>query len=207
MTIEQIAEAIAIPLNKEDNYEFLQMLYFHIVNARTELLKDKLNKYDSSTLREYTQSFTIDLVKEDECHIEGCITLRSKYKIPKHVRFNKKFPYLYVGTVNKTSDFNYIKSEDLKFTKYNPLTSKHLRYTVMDGYLYVYNTVLLKRIRVEGIFENPEQILKVADCNDCVEHLKDIVIPQDLIGPLMDKVTNRLRTLRQNIENDEFTQK
>lgn len=64
----------------------------------------------------------------------------------------------FVGSTDKRVIFTYLDREYLSFTKHNKYTSGIIYYSYENGYLYVYNNKLVRRIKLEAAFENPEEV-------------------------------------------------
>lgn len=121
---------------------------------------------DKSTIHTRTR-FCIELerVKHHDCSCVavGCDVLRTKYKVPTPIKITA---YTMMGdTIGYSSD------QELRFNVYDPIKSKAIRYNFHNQYLYIYNTLDLKYVQLEGTWENVTEWSDVQYCgdSDCIE--------------------------------------
>jgi len=124
---------------------------------------------DKSSVHNRTR-FCIELerVKHHDCSCVavGCDVLRTLYKVPTPIKMTV---YSMTGdTIGHSFD------QELKFNMYDPIKSKAIRHNLHNQYLYIYNTLDLKYVQLEGTWENVADWIDVQYCgNDaqtsCVE--------------------------------------
>tara|TARA_Y100000310_G_C20677275_1_gene813818 strand:+ start:544 stop:1239 length:696 start_codon:yes stop_codon:yes gene_type:complete len=145
-----------------------QQVKFMVDNTRSFLIKrdvDK-NKYvDEATVQDL-KCVPVELVDKAECCdiTTDCYVLRTKKKIPTVIHGNFNSMLNYVGSIDGLTQFQGSTYESVRWSQYEKYTSKLSRYYEKEGYLYVINNDLLDFIRIRGVFENPREIGKFADC-------------------------------------------
>lgn len=121
---------------------------------------------DKSTIHTRTR-FCIELerVKHHDCSCVavGCDVLRTKYKVPTPIKTT-----VYTMTGNT---IGYSSDQELKFNIYDPIKSKSIRHNFHNQYLYIYNTLDLKYVQLEGTWENVTEWIDVQYCGngECID--------------------------------------
>lgn len=166
-SLASITEEIASHLKKELDEPFKRILADKVHAWRATLIRRTLR--DNPRERSYfRQSFYMKLEKISavpDCidpSAPVCPVMRSALKLPAAVRAGSMV-YDYVGAIDGQNPFRKIDpgtSQVLSAGKY----SKNLpMYDEVNDYLEVYNAVNLPFVRVDGIFDNPEQV-EVFNC-------------------------------------------
>ena len=121
---------------------------------------------DKSTIHTRTR-FCIELerVKHHDCSCVavGCDVLRTKYKVPTPIKAT-----VYTMTGNT---IGYSSDQELKFNIYDPIKSKSIRHNFHNQYLYIYNTLDLLYVQLEGTWENVTEWIDVQYCGNggCID--------------------------------------
>ncbi len=181
--IRLIAEEIAFDFNKVLDRPYIRRLELAILGYRSTIIRDDYNKTKkySSSLED---SFCLSMiqVKETECchqGEDGCLVWRTENKVPAPIRVKDNSSFSFVGNTNSTKAYDFINPEDWPIIKKGTRFAKHGRfYAYYNSYIYTFN-VDNKKISVRGVFDNPEELLTLKDCDNqpCI---KDIRIPQDM---------------------------
>jgi len=207
MTIKELAESMAIPINKQFDEDYMALLYSLIKNWRVKLLKQKL---DHKSMLQYLQSFDLELedYKIENLKISPISNKikKSKYRLPKHIH-NPSFngPYWYVGSIDQVSELNYSRHENMKYIAYNKLTSLYPRYSISNGFIYVYEYDNYN-LKIEGYFEEPVEAGKFNNCININTNVnpEELFIHRDLAQTIISGVQNDLRLLRQDTVTNEI---
>lgn len=99
-----------------------------------------------------------------DCVAVGCDVLRSRYKVPKPVsgRFNDALEIQDLdGDVIGITTEQALKSDQL-----DKIKKGKVRATVYNGYIYIWNTLDLKAIQVNGIWEDVSKWDSIQLCTD-----------------------------------------
>lgn len=145
----------------------------------------------------------------------GCNVLKSKEKLPNLLSVRGRSTLTYVGpAIYGTKPFELIESEDA----YDYVTDKYASVAayVEGGYVFVVgNNIavkLIKHIRVEGIFDDPQKLegFKSCECDpddasSCVDDWTEYPVPGHMVSVVQEEVLqNYLRTykLERDIDND-----
>lgn len=215
MKIQEVAETIAIPLNRQYDADFMALLTSLIKTWRVKILQQKLHYKDIVQL---LQSFDGELEDYKVSNLAServtGVIKKTKYRIPLPIR-NSIFqgPLYYVGTINKDQDFNYTVFQNMKFYSFNTLTANHIRYSYVNGYIYILgpSSVIapITNIKIEGYFEEP---VKPGTFNNCIninvsQDPEDIFIHRDLVEAILKGVTSDLKILQPDNAKDETSNK
>lgn len=99
-----------------------------------------------------------------------CKVLRTKYKIPNTIEFYNNKAITDVGPVNMTSiKFNFIEYKRVPYSGTSKYSFNSVFAFLYNGYMYIYSKnediLLLEYINIRGVFEDPLEALKLADCS------------------------------------------
>lgn len=150
----------------DDNLLEDKQVVFHIGHYRANLAKQKLDKGEpiNPVLIQDLGEVKIKKVdsKECNCDIKGCSLYKVESTIPKVLYLS------YVGSVGGKA-FEKTTYNDIHYMQFNKYTSKADRWFMIGEDLYVSspNHNLGKRIKIQGIFEDPQVANSYATC-DCV---------------------------------------
>jgi hypothetical protein len=138
----------------------LQVAYW-IRQTRAVLVNQQLanrSKIDTSLIQH------LNYVEFEQVDPAGITGLDSGYKVMKSTkpipqtiqRFGKNTIIAVESLDGSTgySETNYFRR---KYNKYNKYTGLEARWYIQEGYMYLINNFLVDKLRVSGIFENPEE--------------------------------------------------
>jgi len=151
----------------------LAQIKFNILGIRSLLIKQEFNKNytpDSSTIQTL-KCVDVKLVDSSEC---DCITtgekiLRTVDKIPSVVESNYNKLLTRVGPVGIIlKPFSIVPYSRIPYLGYNTFTSNKVSCFLHNGYLYFIGKDItrLKKVNIQGIFENPEDVAEFTDCSN-----------------------------------------
>lgn len=172
-SLNQIATAFIDSINQPFNIVMRERVKFHIKHLRAKFIRQDFERNGIS--RNIVMSYVDDLIKVDaldNCLIDlGCTILRTKRKVPKPVQLKDNL-FQYVGSANyQSGSWGEFTPNELETIQYNLWTSKETRYHYTNDYIYVYTNKFYKWIRIDSIFENPEEA--VTQCPGMVNCLTD----------------------------------
>lgn len=161
--ISQIAYTIADSFGKSNDIMFIERIKFSIKYWRAFLIRQDVerNIKDKNNIQTYCASLeSVDLSLC--CSVDsGCKGKKTVLKVPKAISLKAHSPYLSINTPSGqiVSYYNFNTLNNIHYKKY---TSALPYYDVINEYIYLYNVGILNKIRITGIFENPEELPK---CN------------------------------------------
>ncbi len=136
----------------------------------------------------------LELVDKAECcDIEtNCYILKTKLEIPKLVEGYNKNLLTYVGSVDNTTDFQFISSARSRWTKYNKYTSKESYPFMRGNHLYIVHEKVLSHIAARGVFEDPRAVAQFKHCDGkpCFKLTDEYPLPmwmEQTIGDMLRK--------------------
>ena len=188
-TLNSISEHIAFLLKDPLNTQLRQNIKASIKYWRATLIRRDVTRNGLSD--EFLQRIYVDLVKVDKadaCNFNlDCLILKTKVEIPKPIRLNNDILFKFVGSVDG-KPFTFVEYEEVAYTAYNKFTSKVIRYNYTNGYLYIFGNLKLKKLAIQAIFINPEEINKSCDDTDCYNDDKPFPIAEDMLQQIVQGI-------------------
>lgn len=189
-TLNQIAERIAYAQNQPFNEMLKDNLKFSIRYWRATFIRRDIQANGMSD--EFLQRIYVDLQKvskADACNFDlNCTTiLRTSVQIPKPIRVKNDVLFKFVGNVDG-KPFTYTEFEEVPYTCYNRFTSKVIRYCYVNGYIYVFNNTLLKKLAIQTPFVDPYQANAL--CEGCYNDDSEFPCPEDMIQQIFQGIVN-----------------
>lgn len=86
----------------------------------------------------------------------GYKIMKSTQKIPKTIERDGRNSILAVESVDGSNSFSETSYFRRKYNKYNKYTSDKSRWYLQEGYMYITHNFLIDKLRVSGLFEDPE---------------------------------------------------
>jgi hypothetical protein len=167
MTPNEITTLIASNLGKELDIRFKMQLYERVKYWRSTLIKQSLDRapQDAKFFRQ-TIYMSMEKVNTLECTpgLE-CFAARSKYEIPTVNRIVDGGYFHYLGAVDGKSPFGYADVGTLMYLmsgKYSKLLNYHV---IENRKALVYKLPSLPMLRIDGIFNNPEEAMPFSTCS------------------------------------------
>jgi hypothetical protein len=162
----------------------LAQIKFNVLAIRALLIKQELNKNytpDSSTIQTL-ECVNVKLVDSSECSciLTGCKLLRTVEKIPSVIEGNYTKLLTRVGPVGiDLTPFSIISYSRVPYYTYNDFTNKKTVCFLHNGYLYFLgeNIKLLKKVNIQGVFENPEDVSSFLNCGNEPCYSEDSAFP------------------------------
>jgi len=156
MKIGELISTLRISYKEvQDDSKYTDSFLWSLINT---CRKERINQHNKTR-------FCIELerVKHHDCSCVavGCDVLKTISKIPVPVKMT--IYDLGGNTVGHSSD------QELKFSVYDPIKSKSIRYNTHNQYLYLYGTLDRKYVQLEGIWENIVDWIDIQYCGADVE--------------------------------------
>lgn len=193
LTFNDIAVLIAEPLQRPLDVSFREQLKSRVKYWRSRLLKNSLDKKPSDR-KFFTQPLTVEMEEVDaaQCSINlECKVLRSKVKIPTILRANSIL-FDFIGSVEGSNPFRITPRWQMYYFLKDKYASKVTNYvSYEDGYLIIPYSPLTQFVRVEGIFDDPEEVAAlncVSSTADCNFDEQDYPIPGDVAQLIVQSI-------------------
>jgi len=211
--INEIAYSVADAFGRSNDVLFINRVKFSISYYRAFLIRQDTER--NLTDKNNIQSFCTKLEVADLsmcCAVDsGCKGKRTVLKIPKGISLKSHSPYISVLTAAGQL-VSYYNFNNLRNIAYKEFTSKKPYYDYVNERLWFYNVGILDEIRVTGIFEKPESVIK---CNtdetlDCYSeenypistHMINTIISGMLSSELRIMGADDLEVNKEKKEND-----
>ncbi len=186
-----LAESIAMILNKENDVVFKEKLKFDIKTLRSLFVsQDTVKNIVDSRL---IQSIVLDLEEVDmslTCDINvNCKVLRTVNKIPTPIRLKATSPFTYVGDLDGNG-MSMTKVEDWDLTDFSKYRSTVPIYDYFNDYIYIKKGKIREFLLIKGIFENPEDLKKCCSTSENVANFESDTypLPLDLAARIKDTI-------------------
>lgn len=203
MTLNQEASGIANTLNQPFNHELKE--------RAKDLIKQELALYIRRSVRDHgidqttLISYDAEIVRVPKYNKpikekSEEVIIRTKYKVPTPVRFENDSPFTYVGSVDGMVSFPIRNPAEATILYLYSSTGESYSYYLHNGYVVINDkpnhTFKHLYIKIESIFENPEEVLSIYDDIDGQDI--QIPIPADLMASIRDKVLQTLGAIPPN---------
>lgn len=183
--------------------EFLADL---LVSTRNAIFEENLKRRKPISRFNY-KSFCISLETDNfhDCNCVpsslGCKVLKSEIIIPKTLLNNKELE-LNVYSLNGIK-IPFKHFSDRKRLSTHPMVSKSVTFDIINGKLVLFGNLNLKKIIVEGLWENPFDLYDIIDCEtttSCWDPLTDEFPMEAQYEVLV--YTNMIKLLKINTQQD-----
>jgi hypothetical protein len=207
-TLKQEIDSIAFYAGRINDTILKEAIKISYLNNLAMVLRreyDKTKSFRSSAI--YTLK-CVELSKvnsTDCCSTDlGCKILKTGIKIPRPIIVKDLPDFNYVGGIDLNNErrIDYILPSEIEWFKYRKYSSKLPYYTYMNDYIYVFNTLTLKKIKVRYSPANPIELFEL-DCDaSCFDTDEDVVIDPDLAAIVRPLIYNEigLAPLKENTE-------
>ena len=172
-TLKEIADSILLTWNKVDFRTVEYQQFFELVVSKIKshyALYVRRDLERNAITEHFNTTIGVEIERVDKsllfCKPIGCIILKTNNKIPEPVRHKSDVPFKFVGSIDKSVPYTYIQYEEFNYTLHNKITSAIPRYAYQDGYIYIFNSTLIKQILVEAPFIEVDESNNI--CNGSV---------------------------------------
>jgi hypothetical protein len=94
----------------------------------------------------------------------GCSILKSVKKIPTTIQRNGRNTIVAVQSIDQKAAFSETTFFRMKFNQFNKYTKNKARWFLKDNFLYLTGNLLIEKISVSGIFEDPGEVQNFSTC-------------------------------------------
>lgn len=198
--IQRVQSLYSKGVPSDDTRLSVRHVYNKLLTLRNKLLAQKIKKNQKINAWNYQTLRCVELVKVSEIDcpcvcVKGCITLRTKYKLPKPLSDLGRHIIQYVTGINPANNetliFNETTVQNKNYRIYDKYTGSKRDFFIYDDYLYITNDKELEIINITGIFSDPNEVDNfVTLCSEetvtCVSVLdKEFRLDEDLIEDML----------------------
>jgi len=195
-TLNQIASLLAARVGQPFNVPLQEQIKVMVNYKRINYTQQFLTTHPEQR-KFFQQSFTVDLekVSKGDCknipELECSEILKSACKIPAPIRSSTTL-FDFVGASDWAVGFGEITPEFNTYTKYNKYTSGLPKWVYMNEYLYIFNTLELKKVSIRGVFNNPFDVNSCCPTksNSCFNDDSPYPVSEDILNAIMRDVLN-----------------
>lgn len=170
MTLNEQAAMIANTLNQPFNHELKERIKDIYRQQMALYIRRSIKEHgiDSSLVISYNaELIRVGRYSKPVFNSDGDYILRSKYRVPSPLRYPGDSPFIYVGTVDGVTSFPQRNASEATYTHLYLSIGGSISYRLDNGYIYINDrpnhNPKLDYIKVEGIFESPEEVLSMYD--------------------------------------------
>ncbi|KAF5080362.1 hypothetical protein DSECCO2_120040 [anaerobic digester metagenome] len=197
MTLNQIAASFANHLNQSSNHELLERIKDMVKEELAMWIRRSVKEHgidDMLILSYYAEVGMFDAYGNPVEEIYKDYVIRTKYRVPTPVRINNDSPFIYVGSINGQVSYPKRSAYEATLNHLFLPTGGLYSYSISNNYITI-NDVPHRRfkadtIRIDAIFESPEQVLSMYEDVDGQD--LELPIPLDIIPLMRDTIIERL---------------
>lgn len=197
MTLNQEASNVANTLRQPFNHELKE--------RAKDLIKSELALYIRRSVKDHgidtmlLLSYVAPITKAPAYpnpikELKDRTVIRTKYRVPTPVRFENDAPFTYVGTSDGLVSFPMRNANEASIAYLSSSTGSVYSYRIENGYIIINdkpnNTFKSDYIKIESIFESPEEVLSMYDDIDGQDI--QLPFPSDLLAIVRSKVLQSL---------------
>lgn len=194
-TLRALAAQVCDALNRPYDHMMIERVKDMILQSRLTMLHRTINKYGVDG--RYLQSYVADLqrINLSQGTVQSPFTvLRTVNKIPSAIRYESDVPFNFVGSVDRTVSFSYIKLQSHRFINSLRYIGNAIKWDYKDNYLYLYNTTKPKQVLIELL---PEALdvnnLGIDPLSLCLQDDYEFPLSGDLLNAVITEVLDILR--------------
>lgn len=205
-SINQLVSEIANSIQQPDSVPVRQAILLSIIHARNELIRKTYfnNKTIDRVLQQRFIATIIDVPDGDlpnTSNLQLKTIKRTKFKVPRPVRFSNGIPFNSVRTLGVASPIEIPYNNQANSIYYNFLPGMQCitDYDYINEYIYInikndrFNTI--SKIVIEGVFEKPHLIETITNestmndkdnilTEDEVDYDNEFLLPEDMVETL-----------------------
>ena len=191
--IQRVRNEYSKGIESDDIRLSARLVYNIFLSVRNNFLRKRYNSKQNISINDVT-AICIEFEKvkgEDCCGMKlNCEVMKSRKKVPNILENLYGLSVLRAGNLIGTRDFNYIKLEQLKYQQYFRYAKNTIKYTLKDGYIYIFGKDLPEKGEILAVLENPLEYKGCTKTNDCESYLdKNFPIDTTLLDDIINKTT------------------
>jgi hypothetical protein len=189
-TLKTYATQLIDALDRPFDEMFLRRVMDLIINERASLIRQELNKGDSSHYYTFPYNVELEIVNGiTENIIYGRNILRSINKIPTPIRINSPEPFVQVSGIGGPTLTFVAGATEYKFRENLDKVGNAIVYMWRNNRIYILNNLKLRNVIAVAAYENPYVYIDGYEEGSiiCDEDM-EFPIPIDLIGNIKSKL-------------------
>jgi len=161
--------------------------------GRVAYLRRKFEQYgvqDNTIIKYRVEMISVNAI--EDCGMEGnCTILRSKNRIPEPIFYRTDTPFVNVSSLDGVVVLIRTRFTEQKHTKFSRYIYQAMQYDYRDGYLYVYNNLNIKWIRLDSPFKD---YIYSDDCSspNCFDENAEFPLDADMVVALKNDIYKEL---------------
>lgn len=191
-SLNQLAEILAERVGRQYDITYREELKVIIEYWRVKLVVDSLNSRPKDR-NFFNKWIEVPLEVVNESGFEGypdSPVLRSKCQIPATIRANSK-QFDFVGKLNRLEHIPFTDPFLIPYLNDSEWGGKPIRAAIVNGYMYIYNTLSLPGIAICMIPESLDEFYSC--CVDCAStHCYNHDLPYPLPGDLQQRLVQAI---------------
>ncbi len=190
MILQKYIDSRALLLDNPNDYVLKESLKVDVIASRAKLIRDQFTNTHTFPQSAIVPLKCLDLEKvpsTDCCSIDlGCYILKSVNKIPRPINVKDTLNFNFVGSVDFTSEWGWLKPEEVGRIKYRKWSSNDIYYTWLNDYIYVFNTLVPKAFSMRYPIANLIEAERIKNCHgeSCISLEKTVEIEDEWIEPI-----------------------
>ncbi len=196
--IEQIVYSIAELHGKNTDEGFINVITEMVYTWASKLKRQHLQKNGNKSI--FESSITLPLETStlaDVCNLPLCSVLKTTTIVPDTILLDDT--PLRVSTPDKKTWITFVTPDSIENSKYRKWTSKTIKYTMINGYIYIINNLLLENISIVGIWDRPDK-LEDYECSNC--KASNHYLPGSMAADIRRAILDELRLKVQGINGE-----
>lgn len=192
MTPNEIATLLAKPLGKEFDVPFREMIKKRIKYWRSTLIKRAVDK-EPARRKFFLQTITVPMIPVNavDCGLPlDCMIAETTIVVPSPITANKIL-FDYVGSATGQNAFTWVERSWLRFKRHDKYASQLGTYTWLNRKIQAHHNHMLPAVLIEGIFDDPEEVLKAqcaADASTCTYDDTEFHAPGDIMQQIIQSI-------------------
>ena len=187
VSLQKIVSSLAARVDQPFNLDLQEELKHIIGYKRANYTQQFMEKHPDQR-QFFLQKVTIALEKapKDDCTpVEGCIIMRTVCKLPKPIR-NSSVIFDFVGDSNFVNGYGRQDPAFIQDNDFNRFTANKPKWYYMNDRIYIYNSTVINRIGVRGVFEIPSAVTACAcEGTPCYDDGDPYPIALDLLNSIV----------------------
>lgn len=190
MYLQEYLDRTALLLDNPNDFVLKQAIKLDVIAARAKLIRDQFTNTHTFPVSAIIPLKCLALEEVPStmcCSIDlGCTVLRSVEKIPRPIDVKDTVNFNFVGSVDFTSEWGWLKPEEISRIKYRKWSSNEIYYTWLDDYIIVLNTLSPKAFSMRYPIANLIEAERLRNCygEQCLPLEQTVIVEDHWIEPI-----------------------
>jgi len=193
-----------------------QLIFNKMLTVRSKLITQSVSKKQRVGDWDYSYIPCVELI-EVPTHMcpclpaSGCTILRSKHVLPSPLTGLSNDLIRSVTTIDLEHKIDYITLNAYKSSRGNKYSARKMNYFILEGYLYISTPKKIKVVAIQGLFEDPIEVVKFANmcdcdtCDTCLDYNEiEFPISLDQVDTMIELISQELVQMYKQIAPDNY---